>query len=173
MQHKNEKTIQKFYQMRIMDFLVRKITLEYEINFNREMQKQEPNPATDGYDSGNDSSNNSESDDAKTTADNNRFTTAQARTTVARVPPPRHFNRYIGSHFIARTRTTAHARRARHARTNAGTEEAAYDRLAYAQSGQWRPSVGHVPRPGHTSPVEAADEKEGQGQGGQRPGKYQ
>jgi len=30
------KTIQKFYQLRIMDFLVRKVTLEYEIHFHRE-----------------------------------------------------------------------------------------------------------------------------------------
>jgi hypothetical protein len=164
-QHKNEKTIQKFYQMRIMDFLVRKITLEYEINFNREMQKQDPNAAADGYDSGNDSSNNSENDDAKATADNNRFTTAQARTTVARV---RHTT---SSHHFLVCWLTIHGT---HARTNAGTEEAAYDRLAYAESGQWGPSVSHVPRPGHASPVEAANEEEGQGQGGrQRRGKYQ
>lgn len=113
-QHKNEKTIQKFYQMRIMDFLVRKITLEYEINFNREMQKQDPNPATDGYDSGNDSSNNSESDDAKATADNNRFTTAQARTTVARV---RHTTPTIFQSFYWLTVHRTHSTRTRTTRT--------------------------------------------------------
>lgn len=76
-QNKNEKIIQKFYQLRVMDFLVLKITLEYEINFNREkfleqMQERESREAA--------------TDDPAKPALSGRFTTAVARPTEVPLP---------------------------------------------------------------------------------------
>ncbi len=53
MQNKNDKIIAKFYQLRVMDFLARKVTLEYEVTCNREkyleQKEQEERSKTDTW----------------------------------------------------------------------------------------------------------------------------